>query len=184
MSTNSHAATFKLKFKSFGRKTKIPFQKVGKAFKKKKSGHHDETRAPPAGNPLMSPQPQKRAGTITLRDGSEYVCEIEPVLERRTTEENNIQIQMAACNAVADGHVNPLRSHPITSGPGAKEKAAANKKRAEMQAKKNQMEWNLKMRKDREKIQAEGMSTNFEPRTTSNTRLTFNRRSSRQRRLQ
>lgn len=155
MSTNSHAATFKLKFKSFGRKTKIPFQKVGKAFKKKKSDHQDETPAPPVGNPFMSPQPQQRAGTITLADGSEYVCATEPVLERQTTEEDSIQ--MAAYNAVPDGQPNPLRSHPITSGPGAKEKAAANKKRAEMEAKKNQMERNLKKRKDRERLQEEGM---------------------------
>lgn len=130
----------------------------------------------------MSPQPQQRAGTITLRDGSEYICATEPVLERQTTEEGNIQ--MAAYNTVADGHPNPLRSHPITSGPGAKEKAAADKKRAKMEAKKNQMERNLKMRKGREKIQAEGMSANLESRTPSNTKLTFNRRSSRQRRHQ
>lgn len=182
MSTNSHAVTFKLKFKSFGRKTKIPFQKVGKAFKKKKNGHQDETPAPSAGNPLMNLLPQQRAGTITLRDGSEYVCATEPVPERQITEEDNIQ--MAAYNAVADGHPNPLRSHPITSGPGAKEKAAADKKRAEIEAKKSQMERNLKMRKDRERIQAEGMFTNLEPRTTTNTSLTFSRRSSRQRRLQ
>lgn len=182
MSTDSHAATFKLKFKSFGRKTKIPFQKVGKAFKKKKSGHQDETPEPPAGNPLMRLQPQQRAGSITLRDGSEYVCATEPVPLRQTTEGDNIH--MAAYNAVADGHPNPLRSHPITSGPGAKEKAAADKKRAEMEAKKSQMERNLKRRKDREKIQAEGMFTILEPRTKTIARLTFNRRSSRQRRLQ
>lgn len=182
MSTNSHSATFKLKFRSFGRKTKIPFQNVGKAFKRKKSGHQDETPAPPAGNPLMSLQPQQRAGTITLGDGSEYVCATEPVFESQTTEEGNIYI--APCNAVALGHPNPLRSYPITSGPGAKEKAAADKKRTEIEAKKSQMERNLKMRKDREKIQAEGRFTNLEPRTTMNTRLTPNRGSSRQRRLQ
>ena len=110
----------------------------------------------------MSPESQQRAGTITLRDGSEYVCATEPILERQTNAEDNIQ--MAAYNAVADGHTDPLRFHPITSGPGAKEKAAADKKRAEMEAKKIQMEKNLKMRKDREKIQAEveGMPTYLE----------------------
>lgn len=173
MSTNSHVVTLKLKFRSLGCKTKIPFQKVGKAFKKKKSGHQDETPAPPPGNPLMSLQTQQRAGTITLGDGSEYVCVTEPVLERQITEGDNIQ--MAAYNAVADGHPNPLRSHPITSGPGAKEKAVADKKRAEIEAKKSQMERNLKRRKDRERIQAEGMFTNLKPRTTTNTRLIFSR---------